>query len=166
MHTQFETAAQQQAHPIKTYLMFKSICGAQFWTNEIPLWVKLDWNQTTVKMSCCSSWLQYVTTKTYHGTDLLLVVLHWAWLGLKARQFYDTSGINTTKWQHNLQGWKRMSQTEYENMWKLTPVTYRGLNCTVPKSPRITVMMWMKFVRIGAHWYPRKSNICRSKMLI
>lgn len=45
-------------------------------------------------------------------------------------------------------------------------VTYRGLNCTVPKSPRITVMMWTKFVRIGAHWYPRKSNICRSKMLI
>jgi len=59
-----------------------------------------------------------------------------------------------------------MSETEYEIICQLTMVTYRGLNCTVPKSPRITVMMWTKLVRIGAHWYPRKSNICRSKMLI
>lgn len=32
----------------------------------------------------------------------------------------------------------------------------------VPKRPRMTMMMWKKLARMGAHWYPRKSNTCLS----
>lgn len=41
-----------------------------------------------------------------------------------------------------------------------TSIRYLERICTVPNTPKMTATMWRKLARMGAHWYPKKSNTC------
>lgn len=41
-----------------------------------------------------------------------------------------------------------------------TSIRYLERICTVPNTPKMTATIWRKLARMGAHWYPKKSNTC------